>query len=412
MAMHVCVSQGVASKRTFDPSGSQTSLTANKILASRIDLRGIADAAVMRRLRDWSIHQHALELREHPLQGLPLIPVAGDDAIVQADPQFADLTTSTPFPAAPPVESQWQPLPPAQTSPPLPDPAPGREKHPTVTSFNRVADFPASASPATVSDDRGPLYAGNYQPPQQQGQPAQAEPHAWWELRHEATPGSQTADANRLEEPRHAAPSLAFRESPPDTVAAIKPDIDRLLSAANVSSSVSQVVHSPDQAPAVEAPDAAPPAITHPSPTVSHPIARRIAPRMLPAGKAAALIGLPGPDAAAPPSSSNSDEPGRSVSPEAVNERNREAPVTIASAEPPTKPIDPDLMERRRKAQIRRERNRAAARRSNLKQKAVRDGLRVELQAVVERVEVLRVRELALRKENLELRRALSALGR
>lgn len=73
--------------------------------------------------------------------------------------------------------------------------------------------------------------------------------------------------------------------------------------------------------------------------------------------------------------------------------------------------VDVELEERRRKARIRRERNRQAARKSNQKQKAVRDGLRVELRSVAQRVEVLREREIALRKENLLLRRALSGRG-
>lgn len=67
---------------------------------------------------------------------------------------------------------------------------------------------------------------------------------------------------------------------------------------------------------------------------------------------------------------------------------------------------DPKLIEKRRKAQERKARNRAAAHRSNLRTKAIRDGLLSELKFCREKVEQLRATELMLRQENLKLRKA------
>lgn len=69
----------------------------------------------------------------------------------------------------------------------------------------------------------------------------------------------------------------------------------------------------------------------------------------------------------------------------------------------------PDLAERRKRAIERRARNRAAARRSNQKIKEHRDGLLAEIKAQKEKAEELRVREVSLRQENLQLRREKAA---
>lgn len=63
---------------------------------------------------------------------------------------------------------------------------------------------------------------------------------------------------------------------------------------------------------------------------------------------------------------------------------------------------------RKVKAEMRRERNRASAHRSNMKKKAINDALKAELQSAHERVEELRAREVGLRQENMRLRRMLS----
>ncbi|CDF36125.1 unnamed protein product [Chondrus crispus] len=71
----------------------------------------------------------------------------------------------------------------------------------------------------------------------------------------------------------------------------------------------------------------------------------------------------------------------------------------------------PDLAERRKRAIERRERNRAAARRSNQRIREHREGLLAEIQALKEKAEELRVREVSLRQENLQLRRNAGGVG-
>lgn len=71
-----------------------------------------------------------------------------------------------------------------------------------------------------------------------------------------------------------------------------------------------------------------------------------------------------------------------------------------------------ELEERRRKNRIRRERNRASARRSNLKRKENRERLIEEVRSSKERLEVLRVREMELRRENLRLKDILERTRR
>lgn len=67
---------------------------------------------------------------------------------------------------------------------------------------------------------------------------------------------------------------------------------------------------------------------------------------------------------------------------------------------------------RRVKAQIRRDRNRAAAARSNQKKKAMNDALKAQLKESRDRAETLRDRETSLRQENLLLRKILGEMGK
>lgn len=69
---------------------------------------------------------------------------------------------------------------------------------------------------------------------------------------------------------------------------------------------------------------------------------------------------------------------------------------------------DAALAEKQRKAELRREKNRAAARRSNLRRRELRDAVRQKLNVERARIPRLLNRELALRRENLELRRAIA----
>lgn len=64
-------------------------------------------------------------------------------------------------------------------------------------------------------------------------------------------------------------------------------------------------------------------------------------------------------------------------------------------------------MERHRRAELRRQRNREAAQRSNLRRKIKNDTLKRELSETHAKAAELRARELALREENLQLRRKL-----
>lgn len=59
------------------------------------------------------------------------------------------------------------------------------------------------------------------------------------------------------------------------------------------------------------------------------------------------------------------------------------------------------------KAEIRKERNRASALRSNMRKRAIRDTMKMELQHCREKVELLRSREVLLRQENMSLRRRI-----
>eukprot|EP00178_Gracilaria_changii_P025475 TRINITY_DN78482_c0_g1_i1.p1 TRINITY_DN78482_c0_g1~~TRINITY_DN78482_c0_g1_i1.p1 ORF type:complete len:527 (+),score=57.52 TRINITY_DN78482_c0_g1_i1:369-1949(+) len=64
-------------------------------------------------------------------------------------------------------------------------------------------------------------------------------------------------------------------------------------------------------------------------------------------------------------------------------------------------------MIRRLKAELRREKNRAAAQRSNMKKKALNDSLKHNLKAAREKIDLLRSKEMLLREENLRLRQLL-----
>ncbi|PXF45650.1 hypothetical protein BWQ96_04554 [Gracilariopsis chorda] len=64
---------------------------------------------------------------------------------------------------------------------------------------------------------------------------------------------------------------------------------------------------------------------------------------------------------------------------------------------------------RRLKAELRREKNRASAQRSNMKKKAVLDALKHDLATSREKADLLRSKELLLRRENLSLKKQISA---
>lgn len=64
---------------------------------------------------------------------------------------------------------------------------------------------------------------------------------------------------------------------------------------------------------------------------------------------------------------------------------------------------------RRLKAELRREKNRAAAQRSNMKKKAILDALKHDLETSREKADLLRSKELLLRRENLSLKKQLAA---
>lgn len=61
----------------------------------------------------------------------------------------------------------------------------------------------------------------------------------------------------------------------------------------------------------------------------------------------------------------------------------------------------------KRKREIRRERNRASAQRCNRRKKAIRDELKLQLRDSENRIELLRAKEMDLRKENMRLRKTL-----
>ncbi|CDF35162.1 unnamed protein product [Chondrus crispus] len=69
---------------------------------------------------------------------------------------------------------------------------------------------------------------------------------------------------------------------------------------------------------------------------------------------------------------------------------------------------DAVALERQRKLEARKERNRASARRSNIRNKELKAAIREEMKVLVGRVETLRSRELRLRQQNLSLRRLLA----
>lgn len=73
--------------------------------------------------------------------------------------------------------------------------------------------------------------------------------------------------------------------------------------------------------------------------------------------------------------------------------------------------VDATLVAKQLKAQRRRERNRACAQRSNQRAKASRDRLVTNLKGCKEQVEVLRAKEMELRKENLKLRKSVAELS-
>lgn len=70
--------------------------------------------------------------------------------------------------------------------------------------------------------------------------------------------------------------------------------------------------------------------------------------------------------------------------------------------------VDPVAAERERRAAVRREKNRAAARRSNLKRREIRDQVRNELSKERAKIPRLLKRELCLRRDNLDLRKKLA----
>lgn len=69
--------------------------------------------------------------------------------------------------------------------------------------------------------------------------------------------------------------------------------------------------------------------------------------------------------------------------------------------------IDQATNVREQRAEARRQKNREAARRSNLKYKAMRDAMKAELEIARRKIPPLRQQEVSLRAENLQLRRAL-----
>eukprot|EP00177_Eucheuma_denticulatum_P005883 GFKZ01010716.1.p1 GENE.GFKZ01010716.1~~GFKZ01010716.1.p1 ORF type:complete len:637 (+),score=88.64 GFKZ01010716.1:37-1947(+) len=69
--------------------------------------------------------------------------------------------------------------------------------------------------------------------------------------------------------------------------------------------------------------------------------------------------------------------------------------------------VNTALLAKQLKAKRRREKNRLCAQRSNMRAKAHRDALKINLKSCHEQVEVLRAKELALRQENLKLRQFL-----
>lgn len=70
--------------------------------------------------------------------------------------------------------------------------------------------------------------------------------------------------------------------------------------------------------------------------------------------------------------------------------------------------LTPEQMEKRRRALDRRERNRLAAQRSNLKKKLERDAMKTELRNLQEREEILREKEASLRRDNTLLKDLVS----
>lgn len=68
---------------------------------------------------------------------------------------------------------------------------------------------------------------------------------------------------------------------------------------------------------------------------------------------------------------------------------------------------DPREFAQKLKVEIRKQRNRASALRSNMKKRAIRDAIKMELKHCQEKIELLRSRELLLRQENMKLRKRL-----
>lgn len=96
----------------------------------------------------------------------------------------------------------------------------------------------------------------------------------------------------------------------------------------------------------------------------------------------------------------------------ALAETSANAAVSATILESPSNivnEVDIIELERKRKLEARKERNRASARHSNTKNKELRSAIRQELKILNDKIEVLRERELQLRRENLALRK-LSAV--
>lgn len=98
----------------------------------------------------------------------------------------------------------------------------------------------------------------------------------------------------------------------------------------------------------------------------------------------------------------------RTVSPQLTEIDSVAQNTGSSSATPETSGPDAKLIAKRLKAQQRRERNRLCAQRSNMRVKAMRDALKTDLQSSKDMVEALRSKEMALRQENLALRKSIT----
>lgn len=370
MAQHITVSEAVANKVTFGADGKRC----HTVMGARMILQGIVDSELTQRLCSWSVQKHVREIREDPLQSLMLMGSDGDllQSAEVRDGAGGDATMGTDagLRNAPQVVDDIHAVSVVSTE------ADGDLERVEVRREDCTSYATTSGLSSGARHVDGRLQATLQRTESETGYEETG--HAWWEEGGDR-PESQMM-SNRPEQGLAEHFAIHQREVP-----ATRQDMNS--EKVRSLSQSSTALRNNDEGPSI----ACTLPITNLNAVQMTAIQRRTACRIAPAMTLTEV----------------ETETEKAPETDRRGENEKEDWNNKASACVP-EVTDPDLLERRRRAQIRRERNRAAARRSNQKQKAVRDGLKVELRTAAERLEVLRERELALRKENLLLRKALA----